>query len=231
MRRWSVLILAAAGCASPASPTATTEVSLPAAASGAASSPAASASVVSPADATKIAEGDDVRPGYISFTGMITPAKDGFHVRGVTVTEKLRDRMKDTHDVTPTDPDWFLGAKVTLTGRVVQREDHPMSEGGIVSQGHEGAWLAMDAVDGIELVAMPVVVEGTLTRSKGLFQIGEYLVTKDDLAWSLVSTGGGKEGDRVRLFGQPRVHHCDPRAQCLSGGSIPLLDVGRAQKL
>lgn len=233
MRVWpsflvTVLAANAAGCASPAAPSTTS----PNTSASSASEPAMSSSSSAPAPKPEdIADGADVRPGYVSFTGMVTPVKDGFHVRGVTVTEMLRARMKDTHDVTPKDPDWFLGAKVKLTGTVARHEDHPMSEGGVVSQGHDGSWLAMDVVDRVELVAMPVMVEGTLTRSKGLFQIGEYLVTKDDLAWSLVSSGGGKDGDRVRLWGQPRIYPCDPREPCSSEGSIPLLDVGRAEKL
>jgi hypothetical protein len=59
--------------------------------------------------------------------------------------------------------------------------------------------------------------------------VGQHLVRRDDLDWSLVA--GWKDGDRVRLWGQPRVVVCDPRAQCLLGGSIPMFDVGRAQKL
>ncbi len=183
-------------------------------------------------NAVDIADGEAIPAGRVSFTGMVTPVKDGFSVRGVVVPDALREALRDAHDGVPEDPGWFLGANVKLTGTVVSHDDGPRGgRGAVVEQGHEGRWLAMSEVEGAELVAMPVVVEGTLSRSKGLFQIGEYLVTKADLAWSLVSTGGGKEGDRVRLYGQPRTYRCDPREQCLSGGSIPMFDVGRAEKL
>jgi hypothetical protein len=244
MRTFTALLaLVACGCASPtpmATPsssgdsTAASPRSSETAVTGDRTTPPASSAREGAAE--EIAEGDTVRAGYVSFTGMITPVKDGYGVGGVVITEKLRDRIRELVDVLPKDPDWFLGAKVKLTGKVVAHDDDPRGPGGIVSQGHEGSWRSLDAIDSIALVAMPVVIEGQLARSKGLFAIDRYLVTKEDLAWSLIGSGGGKEGDRVRLFGQPRVVHCDPREQCLGGtgsgaGTIPLFDVGKAEKL
>ncbi|MFO0612935.1 MAG: hypothetical protein U0414_10125 [Polyangiaceae bacterium] len=249
-------LLSLSGCASPgptATPKSTEDPTAPKSSEVAVtpSTPASSPPKNAPAE---IAEADPVHPGYVSFTGMITPAKDGFSVRGVVVTEKLRDQIRSVVDVLPKDPDWFIGAKVKLTGKVAQHDDDPRGPGlaggpgGIVSQGHDGAWMSLDVIDRIELVALPVVVEGELTRSKGLFALDpctetphekgapptrpcSYLVSRGDLAWSLVGSGGGNEGDRVRLFGQPRLVVCDPRDPCLTGGTIPMFDVGRAEKL
>lgn len=183
-----------------------------------------------------VPEGGEVKPGHVTFVGMIRPAKDGFHVGAVTVTEHLRERMRDVEDVKPADPEWFVGAKVKLTGQVERHEDHPMDSNGIVSQGHDGSWLAMDAIERVELVAMPVVVEGTLaapppgaTGGAQTFAIGDYLVTADDLAWSLVASGGAKIGARVRLVGQPRPA-CDPRGPCPPTMTPPIFDVARASK-
>lgn len=182
-------------------------------------------------NAKEIADGESVAAGRVSFTGMVTPVKDGFSVRGVVIDDKLRELLKGAEDVLPSDADWFLGAVVKVTGTVVQHEGQPVAKDGLVSQGHDGAWLGMSDVELVELVAMPVVVEGKLSRSKGMFQVDKYLVSKADLAWSLVGSGGGKDGDRVRLYGQPRTYRCAPEEQCLQGGSIPLFDIGRAQKL
>lgn len=225
-----VLVVSLLGCASSSSSTPTAEPPT-SAAPPTSETPVTKASSTPKTNAEEIADGESVHAGRVSFTGMVTPVKDGFSVRGVVVDDKLRDLLKDAQDVLPSDPDWFLGASVKVTGTVVSHDDPPPVKDGIVSQGHEGAWLGMSDVERVELVAMPVVVEGTLSRSKGLFQVDKYLVTRSDLAWSLVGSGGGKDGDRVRLYGQPRTYRCDPRAQCLQGGSIPMFDIGRAQKL
>jgi hypothetical protein len=74
------------------------------------------------------------------------------------------------------------------------------------------------------------MIEGTLARSKGFFSLAGRLIIRDDLAWSLAPSGG-REGDRVRLYGQPRTVVCEPGAQCLIEGSLPLFDVGRAERL
>ena len=42
---------------------------------------------------------------------------------------------------------------------------------------------------------------------------------------------GPTAGDRVRLYGQPRTYVCPPDAQCLIGGSIPIFDIGRAERM
>ena len=90
-----------------------------------------------------------------------------------------------------------------------------------------GDFFSARRVHAVAIVAPPVVIEGTVSRSKGLLQVGDHLVTRDDLAWSL--QGKDPIGKRVRLWGQPRTHVCDPRAQCLVGGTIPMFDVGRAE--
>ena len=102
---------------------------------------------------------------------------------------------------------------------------------GLAVQGRSGAWTSATKLEVAELVTRAEIVEGTLQRSKGFFDVGKYLVRRDDLGWSLASSGGPKEGTRVRLWGQPRIVHCNPDEQCLEGGSLPIFDVGRAEKL
>lgn len=219
--------LALAACASPA-PVDVPPSDVTTASSASPPSDSAMTSTAKP-PAEEIADDAPVHAGRVTFTGMVTPVKGGFVVRDVVIGDTLGDRLTAQEDVIPKDPDWFLGAKVKLTGEVVRHEAAPRQDG-VIEQGREGASLAMSDAYAVELVANAVMVEGKLTRSKGLFSIGEYLVSRDDLAWSLVSSGGGKEGETVRLWGQPRTYRCAPEEQCLQGGSIPMFDVGRAEK-
>ena len=82
----------------------------------------------------------------------------------------------------------------------------------------------------VDVVAEAEVIEGPLGRSKGMYTVAGRLVSPSDVNWSL-SPRGVKQGDRVRLFGQSRTVVCEPEAQCLSTGSLPMFDVGRGEKL
>jgi hypothetical protein len=178
-----------------------------------------------------ILDDQPLRAGRVVFSGMVRPVKGGYEVRGVVVGDELPKRLAASSvDGVPADPDWFLGAVVRVTGEVTEHANEP-AKGGLAEQGREGAWFEVDELETAELVAPAVVIEGKVSPSKGLMQVDKYMVNRDDLAWSLAASGGGKAGDRVRLWGQPRVHVCDPRAQCLEGGSIPLFAIGRALKI
>lgn len=176
-----------------------------------------------------IADDAPLRAGRFSFGGMVRGTKGGLTVRGVVLGDDMLRRALASASAAPTD-EALLGARVRMTAELIQHEDAPAREGGIVEQRRSGPWIQAKRVESAEITAQPVRIEGTISRSKGLFQVGEHLVTRDDLAWSLAPEGG-KEGQRVRLWGQPRVYTCAPNEQCLSGGSIPMFDVGRAERV
>lgn len=163
---------------------------------------------------------------------MVRPTKGGYEIRSVLLEDAaLPDALaKSAMDGIPKDPQWFLGAVVRVTAEIVAHDSPPPRSDGLAEQRREGSWLSSSTIEVAELLERAQQIEGTVTRSKGLFQVGQHLVRREDLAWSLASSGGGKEGDRVRLWGQPRTVHCAPNAQCLEGGSIPMFDVGRAEK-
>jgi len=181
----------------------------------------------------------DLRAGRRTFRGMVRPVKGGYEVRGVVLPDSaLRDGLaKSAMDGIPSDPQWFQGAVVRVTAEIVAHEyevdvpARPPGEGGLAEQKSSGRELTARKIEVVELVARAETIEGVLQRSKGFFELGKYLVSRDDLGWALAGAGGGKEGDRVRLWGQPRVVHCLPHQQCLEGGALPIFDVGRAEKL
>lgn len=193
----------------------------------------ASTSAASPPSTPAEELGDRAAPraGRFVFKGMVRGAKDGYDVRGISVDASLRDVvLKSSADGIPADPEWILGAVVKVTGQISKHDSEPPESGGLAKQGREGTWYSA-TVERAELVARAEVVEGTLANSKGLFSIDRYLVSREDLAWSLVGSGGGKAGDQVKLWGQPRIVVCNPNEQCLTTGSLPLFDVARATKL
>lgn len=161
---------------------------------------------------------------------MVTPTKGGYVVGSVVVDPTFLERLlaASAIDVVPREPDWFLGAVVRVTGLLVQRTDEGAPEDGVQVQRRSGSWLEASRLDAVVLVTPAMMVEGALTRSKGLYAIDKVLVGRHDVAWSL---GAVEEGARVRLWGQLHVQVCDPRAQCLTGGSLPIFQVGRAKRL
>jgi len=187
----------------------------------------------SPPNAGPAEEEGELRAGRRTFRGMVRPTKGGYEVRGVIVDgQSLTEALaRSAIDGIPSNPQWFLGAEVRITAELIAHEDAPRPPGGLAEQRQEGSWLGAPRVELAELVARAEVVEGELLRSKGFFQVGPYLVNREDLRWSLSASGGGKDGERVRLWGQPRIVHCAPGSQCLRGGSLPIFAVGRAEKL
>ncbi len=177
-------------------------------------------------------EEGELLAGRRTFRGMVKPTKGGFEVRGVVLDgSALPDALaKSALDGTPRDARWFLGAVVRVTAELTTHESESMKDD-LAVQTRSGGWTSAIRVDAAELVHAAETIEGVVQRSKGLFQVGGYLVRRDDLGWSLAGSGGGNEGDRVKLWGQPRIVHCNPGEQCLEGGSLPFFDVGRAEKL
>jgi hypothetical protein len=226
-------LLAACGTAAdrPAPPTSSAPVrsGIP---SASAEAPSGEPPPPSTGSVVKVADGAPLPDGLVTFEGMVTPTKGGFDVRGVTLDggtfpQKLAASSPDA----PRDPDGFLGAVVRVTAELRRHDDGPPDPpGGIAIQRRSGPHVQVVRLEAIEWVKPPVMIEGKLQRSKGLMQLGEHLVTRRDLAWAL-APDGAEDGDRVRLWGQPRVYRCAPNEQCLMEGSIPMFDVGRAARL
>lgn len=195
--------------------------------------PSASAGATPSARPPEPEEEGELRPGRRTFRGMVRATKDGYEVRGVILEgQSLPAALaRRANDGIPSDPQWFLGAVVRVTAELFAHDEAPPRPDGLAEQGRQGSWLGATSVELAELVTRAEVVEGELVRSKGFFQIGAYLVNRQDLGWSLSGSGGGRVGDRVRLWGQPSVVQCAPNAQCLVGGSLPIFAVGRAEKL
>jgi hypothetical protein len=182
-------------------------------------------------DAKEIANGAPLEAGHIVFQGMVRPTKGGYDVRGVIVEgDQLPKALANAPGADAKYAEWFLGAIVRITGQVKKHEAAPPSPDGIVMQTRSGTWFEVEKIDSASVVKPAEMIAGHLVRSKGFFSVGEHLVSSQDVAWSL-GPQGGQEGDRVRFYGQSRTVICEPNAQCLLEGSLPLFDVGRAERV
>lgn len=178
-----------------------------------------------PATATVIPDGEPLKAGLVDFQGVVRPTKGGYEVRGVVLAAERMARARQAGAV-PTADEELLGARLRVVARLQTRPEPPATDGEAMVQTRGGGWMATELVE-LKLVAAPVMLEGTVSRSKGLFQVGDRMVSREDLAWSL--RGVEPVGKRVRLWGQPRDYRCPPMAQCLLGGEIPMFDIGRAE--
>lgn len=186
-----------------------------------------------PTNAKVLADGAPLEEGQVVFQGMVRPTKGGFDVRGVTLDggeTPPRVRLPQGDSGPPLSYDGLLGAVLRVTAELRRVTSEPRADGSPRVQSRGGMWFHAERVLDLELVKRPEVVEGEIQRSKGLFSVGPYLVERSELGWALPNDGGEK-GGRVRLYGQPRTVVCEPNAQCLLGGELPLFDVGRAERL
>ncbi|MBK8212792.1 MAG: hypothetical protein IPK71_03505 [Myxococcales bacterium] len=174
----------------------------------------------------EIADEEPLAEGRVVFEGMARPTKGGVSVRGVTLDEADVSRLLQANG--RGDAEAHLGARLRVVAVLEKVESSPQKPGEPVMQMRVGTFFAPRAVEAITVVRAAEVLEGVLSRSKGMFAVGDRLVTSEDLGWSLRDA---KTGDRVRLYGQPRTYVCPPDAQCLIGGSIPLFDIGRAERM
>ncbi len=179
------------------------------------------------AAAEAIPDGAPLRAGRVRFEGMVRPTKGGLDVRGVTFDPSRLIALLP-RGAGERSQDSLLGAKLAIVAELVGEED-ARGDGSEVVQRREGAYFRARQLERVEVVAEPVRIEGKLERSKGFYAVAGRLVTADDLRWSLVTSGGDFAGKQVRLFGQPRTVVCEPNAQCLTSGALPLFDVGRAE--
>jgi len=181
----------------------------------------------------EIADDAPLREGFVAFEGMLRPVKGGLDVRSVVLDESVvRKAMAQSADGLPSDPDWFLGARVRVVVTLVFHQGgSARGPNGEIMQVREGPSFEAKAPISIELRKNAEIIEGTLGRSKGFFELGGHLISSEDLAWALTGKGGAQSGDRVRLRGQSRTYVCPPMAQCLTSGVLPLFDVARAERL
>jgi hypothetical protein len=181
----------------------------------------------------EIADDAPLRAGLVAFEGMVRPVKGGLEVRSVVLDESLvRNAMTQSADGLPSDPDWFLGARVRVVATLVfHQAGSARGPNGEIMQLREGPSFEAKAPVSIELRKNAETIEGILGPSKGMFQLAGHLISREDLGWSLAGKGGAQSGDRVRLRGQSRTYVCPPMAQCLTSGVLPLFDVARAERL
>ncbi|MEM6788194.1 MAG: hypothetical protein AAF928_07760 [Myxococcota bacterium] len=192
--------------------------------------PASSATSTAPreaADARMLGDDERLAAGIVRFRGVARPSKRGIDIRSVPFDpEALRKALRSDDSV-----EELFGAQVEVVAELTSRPSRPAqpTDAPTVQTDASGSFEAVRLL-AASVVAPPAVIEGRVTRAKGLYAVGDRMVSRDDLAWAL-DGGDDPLGKRVRLWGQPRDHHCDPRAQCLSGGIIPMFRVGRGQWL
>jgi len=178
-----------------------------------------------PSDGARVLADDaPLESGMVLFEGMVLPTKGGVNVRGVTfsveaLTSLLHPRTLNVDEI--------LGARIRVVA-VLQREDGgPEPRGDEAVQRRAGVSYHPRKLISAEIVAEPMQIEGEVHPSKGFYSVGQYLVSRRDLAWAFAGTD--VQGERVRLWGQPRIVVCEPQAQCLIGGELPIFEVGRAE--
>ncbi|MEZ4439445.1 MAG: hypothetical protein R3B72_10170 [Polyangiaceae bacterium] len=225
MRRLPIVaILALAGCPPSEPPAPTVEV-------GSAAPPTTEIAEPAPAAPTKTSAplrlGDDepLREGLVEMTGMVRPTKGGLDVRGVTFAlETLTAALPPGSDEPGYDE--LIGAKLRVVAELHAR--HAASnDGDVAIQSRAGDWFEARRLVEASILAPAATLEGRVGRSKGFYAVGDRLVSREDLAWSL--RGVDPVGKRVRLRGQPHTHVCPPQAQCLISGELPLFDVADAE--
>jgi hypothetical protein len=181
-----------------------------------------------PAHAKVLGENDPLEAGLVTFEGMARPAKGGLDVRGVVLDEvDVKPRLASP----VADAETLLGARVRVTASLIEHDDAPSrSPRGERVQERSGHFFRAKQIVAVTVVAEAQVLEGTLGRSKGFFMLEGKLVDHHDLDRALLPKPAAS-GEHVKLYGQARTVVCDPRAQCLIEGSLPLFDIARAERL
>ena len=187
----------------------------------------AAAKTNAPSDAPPTLTADEaLREGLVTLEGVVRPTKGGLDLRGVTLAlERLKRVLPEESRAVGYDE--LLGSKLSVVVELEARHGAAAAPDQPAIQARSGDGFVARELREATILEPPVVIEGEVSRSKGLLAVGKHLVTKSDLSWSL--RGVDPMGKRVRLWGQPRTHVCHPQAQCLVGGSIPMFDVARAE--
>lgn len=229
-----LLSVVVAACTAPTPRSSTTPGSSPdsIAAGSAAVTPTTTATTVAAPAAITIAPGQPLVAGLVTFTGMVVPTKGGYRVGEAVVDDTvLTAALPKPASGAVIEAEWFVGAKLQITGMIEQIDAAAATTAdGEQMQTNAGSWFALRRIDAVAVASPAVMIEGTLTNSKGMFALDKYLINRSDLAWAL-APNGGKAGEQYRVWGQPYVVTCAPNAQCLLGGQLPIFVVGRAQRL
>lgn len=192
--------------------------------------PSASASSVPEASARAkvLGERDKLEAGLVTFEGMVRRAKGGLDVRGVLLDES---DVKGALAQPVADLESLLGARVRVTASLVEHDES--ADGaprGEVAQQRTGHFFQPKKLHAVAVLAEAQVLEGTLGRSKGFFTLEGKLVEHHELDRALAPKPAAS-GEHVKIYGQARTVVCDPHAQCLIEGSLPVFDIGRAVRV
>lgn len=180
------------------------------------------------AHAKALGENDPLEAGLVTFEGMIRLAKGGLDVRGVLLDE---GDVKHWLASPVANTETLIGARVRVTASLVEHDDAPSrTPRGEIVQERSGHFFRAKELVAVTVVAEAQVVEGTLGRSKGFFTLEGKLLDHHDLDRALLPKPAAS-GEHVKVYGQARTVVCDPRAQCLIEGSLPLFDIARAERL
>jgi hypothetical protein len=180
------------------------------------------------ARAKNLGEHDKLEAGLVTFEGMVRRAKGGLDVRGVLLDE---GDVKTALAAPVADLESLLGARVRVTASLVEHDERANGgPRGEPAQQRTGLFFQPKKLHAVSVVAEAQVLEGTLGRSKGFFMLEGKLVDHHELDRALAPKAAAS-GERVKLYGQARTVVCDPNAQCLIEGQLPLFDVGRAVRV
>jgi len=167
--------------------------------------------------------------GHVVFEGMVRGTKGGYEVRDVIIDDHVLEGALGPPGADGTRRE-LLGSVLRIEGDLTKHTTPPQKDSDEPEQMRSGTWFEASRIDSAKVAKPAEVIEGTLARSKGFYSIAGRLVSHEDFERYL-GRRESKPSDRARLYGQPRTVHCEPNAQCLVGGSLPLFDVARAEWL
>ncbi len=192
--------------------------------------PSASASSVPEASARAkvLGERDKLEAGLVTFEGMARPANGGLDVRGVLLDES---DVKGALAEPVADLETLMGARLRVTASLTEHDESVnVPSRGEVAQQRTGHFFQPKKLHAVAVLADAQVLEGTLGRSKGFFTLEGRLVDHHELDRALAPKPAAS-GEHVKIYGQARTVVCDPHAQCLIEGSLPVFDIGRAVRV
>lgn len=180
------------------------------------------------ARAKVLGERDELEPGLVTFEGMVRRAKGGLDVRGVLLDES---DVKGALAAPVADLEALMGARVRVTASLVEHDESGNGASrGEVAQQRTGHFFQPKKLHAVTVLAEAQVLEGTLGRSKGFFTLAGRLVDHHELDRALAPKPAAS-GEHVKIYGQARTVVCEPNAQCLVEGSLPVFDIGRAVRV
>ncbi|MEM9695888.1 MAG: hypothetical protein AAGA56_25315, partial [Myxococcota bacterium] len=145
-----------------------------------------------------VGDAQALREGRVEFAGIVQPTKGGLLVRDVVLTfEQIRAALVGRSPLASEEA--LLGARLRVVADLAARPPAPEARAELVQQRGGQSLHALRLVE-TEVTKPPQTIEGFVSRSKGFFRVGEHLVARNELAWSL--RGIDPIGKRVKLWGQ-----------------------------